>query len=251
LEVAGDWKSAPLDAVTRVLLRVREVSFSGLKLVSDRQPAKLRVENHNSGPPAIWLHEEEPDTAWIILDVATAAWSQLAYQFGHELGHVFCNSWNHSSKPRPPTQWLEEAMVEAFSIRGLGLLAASWEKNPPFIGDARYAASIRKYRANYLEEKGKATSEEISPPDLATWFHTHRGALESGQAVEKAAAVLSILPVLESDRDCVEDLGATNRWPARTAIPIEEYLTLWERSCAELGGAGRLPMRLRKLFQLG
>jgi hypothetical protein len=133
LELGGDWKSAPPQAVTRVLLRVREVYLSGLRLVSDRQPEKLRVENHTEGPPAIWLHSDQSSTAWIIVDVAPAAWSQLAYQFGHELGHALCNSWEQSAKPQPPTQWLEEAMAEAFSIRGLGLLAASWEKNPPHL----------------------------------------------------------------------------------------------------------------------
>ena len=29
------------------------------------------------------------------------------------------NSWQPHAKPMPPCQWLEEAMVEAFSIRGL------------------------------------------------------------------------------------------------------------------------------------
>src|SRR5207249_537135 len=156
--------------------RVRDVSLSGLRLVSDRQPKKLIVDNHGEGPPAIWLHTNPADAAWIILDVAPAAWSQLAYQFGHELGHVLCNSWEPSAKPEAPSsQWLEEAMVEAFSIRGLALLAASWEKNPPFGGDARYAASIRQYRANLIEQYWTFQAQ-ASALDIAQWFHAHRDA---------------------------------------------------------------------------
>jgi hypothetical protein len=250
LELGRDWKSAPPQEVTRVLLRVREVYLSGLRLVSDRQPEKLRVENHTEGPPAIWLHSDQSSTAWIIVDVAPAAWSQLAYQFGHELGHVLCNSWEQSAKPQPPTQWLEEAMAEAFSIRGLGLLAASWEKNPPFAGDAAYAASIRQYRANLIEQYWTAQAR-TSALEIAPWFRAHRDALENGRTETKgSAALLPILATLEDDPACVEDLGAANRWPARTGIPIEDYLTQWERSCAGVGAAGRLPRRLRALFEL-
>jgi hypothetical protein len=225
LELRGIWGSSPLEAVTCVLLRVREVCLCGLKLVSDRQPERLLVDNHGEGPPAIWLHNDKPGTAWIILDVAPAAWSQLAYQFGHELGHVLCNSWDRLAKPRPPAQWLEEVMAEAFSVRGLGLLTASWEKNPPFGGDAEYAASIRRYRGDLIEKYKTAQNRE-SALEIAPWFRTNRDALENGRSETKgSAALLPILAMLEDDRACVEDLGAANRWPARTGIPIEDYLT--------------------------
>jgi hypothetical protein len=69
--------------------------------------------------------------------------------------------------------------------------------------------------------------------------------------VTQGSAVLGILTLLENDLACVDDLGAVNRWPARTGIPIEDYLTRWETSCAEIDASGRLPARLRNLFQLG
>src|SRR5579862_5948154 len=48
---------------------------------------------------------------------------------------------------------------------------------------------------------------------------------------------------MEADKACVEDLGAVNRWPARGAVPVEEYLRLWQASCAEIHATGRLPAR--------
>src|SRR5439155_21981130 len=86
-------------------------------LVSDRQPTRLRVDEHTSGPPAAWLHPDGSTMAWIIVDIGERAWAQLAYQFGHELGHVTANSWQPHAKPAAPCQWLEEAMVEAFTLR--------------------------------------------------------------------------------------------------------------------------------------
>jgi hypothetical protein len=229
---------------------MREACLSRLKLLSDRQPSKIRVDNHTEGPPAIWLHHDQADTAWIIVNTAPLAWSQLAYQFGHELGHVLCNSWQANAKPGPPSQWLEEAMVEAFSIRGLGLLAAGWQRDPPFAGDAGYATSLRQYRGSSIEKYAKAT--ELAPgADLESWFRAYRTMLERGLPEPEGPAVLSILTLLESDPACVEDLGAVNRWPARSAVSIEDYLTLWENSCTEIRASGRLPAQLRNLLQIG
>ena len=43
-------------------------------------------------------------------------------------------------------------------------------------------------------------------------------------------------------------MGALNRWPGRSGVPMEDYLRLWKRSCAELGASQRLPIRLRKML---
>ena len=138
LDVHGDWGGSLPGAAAAVISRMREACLSGLRLLSDHQPDHLRVDDEASGPPHVWLHEENPTTAWIVVDIGTRAWSQLAYQFGHELGHVMCNSWMWKVETPPPSRWLEECLAEAFSMRGLGRLADAWEQNPPFAGDAGY-----------------------------------------------------------------------------------------------------------------
>ena len=89
--------------------------------------------------------------AWIIVDIGQQAWAQLAYQFGHELGHVMANSWQPHAKGASPCQWLEEAIVEAFSLRGLGRLAESWKQNPPFANDSEFGKAIADYRENIIQ----------------------------------------------------------------------------------------------------
>ena len=254
LELGGDWGQSRTEAVTRVLLRVRETCLSGLSLPSDRQPARLRVDNHTNGPPAIWLHDDPPDRAWIIVNIGPFDWCKLAYQFGHELGHVLCNSWQRSAKPRPPSQWLEEALVEAFSIRGLGLLATSWEKDPPFSGNAGFAASIRQYRAD-LMQKYMAGMDQRSPENVRQWFRERRPGLENGSNMPAGQMVLAVLDLYESERaagdgSCVEDLGALNRWPERSGLPIDKYLDMWAASCAQIGAPGRAPKRIRAFLQV-
>src|SRR6266852_6465476 len=213
LELMGDWGGSPPGAVSTVLTRVREVALSGVRLLSDQQPDRLRVDEHQSGSPAIWLHADPPRTAWIIVDIGARDWCKLAYQFGHELGHVLCNSWGPLAKPQPPCQWLEEALAEAFSIRALARLATSWEETPPFAGDAHFAAAIRAYRAAIIEKYQKTA---VPDGDIGRWFREYRNLLPQGVSEAEGPAILSILAEFERDPGCVEDLGAVNRWPART-----------------------------------
>jgi hypothetical protein len=61
-------------------------------------------------------------------------------------------------------------------------------------------------------------------------------------------AVPTILALYEGDVSLVEDLGAMNRWPERTALGLQQYLERWQASCAEIGTSGRLPSRLQELL---
>jgi hypothetical protein len=222
--------------------------LSDVRLLSDRPPGRIRVEHRSNCFPSIWLHDEDPDMAWIIVSTEPHAWCQLAYQFGHELGHVMCNSWDHKSIPRPPCQWLEESLVEAFTIRGLGRLAESWESDPPFQDGAAFAVSIQQYRKDLIDKYDQLTPDE----DLASWFHKHRIRLAGagGESDAEGPMMLNILRELEANNACVEDLGALNRWPERSAVTINDYLTLWERSCSEIGASGVVPSLLRCVLDI-
>jgi hypothetical protein len=251
LEVKGTWgASSPTDA-TAVISRTREACLSGLRLLSDHQPERLRVDDEASGPPHIWLHSDNLTTAWIVVDISVRAWSQLAYQFGHELGHVMCNSWMWKVETPPPCRWFEESLAEAFSIRGLGLLADAWERNPPFPNDSRYGQALRNYRRDLIEKYQNAGGAQ-PVTDLAGWLRANRALLDGteGLAVYNGPAILALVNEMESNQDCVDDLGAVNRWPRRSAVALDDYLRLWRASCSEIGAPGQLPARLQKIFDL-
>jgi hypothetical protein len=252
LELGGEWGGSPPNDALVVISRMREVCLSGVRLLSERQPAKLRVDNQPSGLPHIWLHKDNPDTAWVVVDVGSLDWCKLAYQLGHELGHVLCNSWQWQAISKLPCRWLEEALVEAFSIRGLGLLANSWEHSPPFPHNASFAHFIRKYRQDLIEKYRKPAGEAPSF-DICAWFRGNRDTLNhtGGLSTIEGPAILRIAAELERDKDAVEDLAALNRWSTRTEIPVEDYLRLWRASCAEIHAPGVLPTRLAQSLCLG
>jgi hypothetical protein len=253
VELAGNWGRMNTRAANQVLQRVRHACLDGVRLVSDRQPTRLRVDEHKSGPPAIWLHPEDESTmAWIIVDIGERAWIQLAYQFGHELGHVMANTWMAHTGPKPPCQWLEESMVEAFSLRGLGKLAESWKTVPPFAGDNAFGDKIAEYRQNIIERYNKLASDQGLNDDPASWFTKHRPEMEvlGLNPFAQAASAFIFLPEYERVPECVEAIGALNRWPRRTGVPIEEYLSQWEASCVELQASTHLPKRLKETLHI-
>ena len=130
IELAGDWGHMLPYSADQVVERMRHACLDGIRLVSDRQPTRLRVDEHTSGYPQVWLHPDGSTMAWIIVDIGQRDWSKLAYQFGHELGHVMANSWQPHAKPKPPCQWLEEALVEAFSNSRPGPPGGKLEAGP-------------------------------------------------------------------------------------------------------------------------
>jgi hypothetical protein len=249
LQLAGPWRGSPVGDATAVVARMRAACLSDVALLSDHQPSRLRVDDHSEGPPAIWLHSEFPTTAWMIVDVGPLDWCNLCYQFGHELGHVVCNSWQPDAAPRNPCQWIEEALVEAFSLRGLGRLADAWEQNPPFPHDNAYAGAIRNYRDTILGASQKVAHEQGMGAGFGAWFGARAAYLATHGAVNDArGAVGTMFRLYAADPPAVADLGALNRWEGRSGVPAAEYLRLWQESCAALGTPGRLPMQIAALF---
>lgn len=252
LELAGDWGHMLPHAADQVLERMRHACLDGVRLVSDRQPTRLRVDEHTSGSPAVWLHPDGSTTAWVIVDIGERAWSQLAYQFGHELGHVLANSWQPHARPAAPCQWLEEAIVEAFSLRGLSRLAQSWTQNPPFANDNAYGEAIAEYRENIIQNYARLAAEQGTIDDFGKWFEVHRAEIEAAGGLHAFARAASLVILAEYERvpNCVEAVGALNRWPGRSGIPIAEYLHEWEASCVELRASTALPVYVRETLRI-
>jgi hypothetical protein len=247
IELAGDWGRMVPYAADQVVERVRHACLDGVRLVSDRQPTRLRVDEHTSGQPAVWLHPDGSSMAWVIVDIGERDWSKLAYQFGHELGHVTANSWQPNSTPKAPCQWMEEALVEAFSIRGLGILAESWKTNPPFPGDNAFGNAIANYRENIIRRYTAQADDQGLNRNPAAWFVDHRREIEiPGLHAFAQAFSITALSEYEHAPSSVEALGALNRWPGRTGVPIEDYFRQWRASCSDLQASPALPTYLQE-----
>jgi len=246
IEFLGDWRESSPEQAAVVIERLRDACLTGIDLLSDRQPDRLRVQSSISGMPHVWLDFQNLTTATVVVDGSGCNWCRLAYQLGHELGHVVCNSWQADALPLKPSQWMEESVAEAFALRGLARLADRWEQQAVLAEYPDYAKHLRRYReltiARYRSGSGSDT--------LHRWFGTKRVELENdiGGRITQGPVLLMILAELDRDIECVADLGALNRWPSRAAAPIEDYLRFWQESCVELCTPGRLPRRIKDVL---
>jgi hypothetical protein len=67
IELAGDWGHMPPRAANQVIERIRHACLDGIRLLSDCHQTILRVDEHTSGPPAVWLHPDDSSMAWMML----------------------------------------------------------------------------------------------------------------------------------------------------------------------------------------
>lgn len=250
ISLKGDW--AGLEKQSKAVLNlVRSSCLSNVQIRSDRLPDSIIIENAVSPNPSIWLHKDPSTAAWIRLNAAPGAWCQLAYQFGHELGHVLVNSWTPDAKPQPPSQWIEEALAEAFSLFGLWRLAANWRKVPPFPNNQAYASEILRYLDEALANYAKL-GDELGIKQTADWYAREEVRLEddTGLYAREKAFSLVVYTAVCKNRLLIEDYPALNRWPERTRLPNKDYLSRWESSCKEVGTTGALPRLLANSLRL-
>ena len=113
------------------------------------------------------------------------------------------------------------------------------------------AGRSKDYRRNLIEKYQRAGGAE-PVEDVAAWLRANRAVLDSatGVGVSEGPAIVAVLNEKEADKGRVEDLGAVNRWQARSGVPLEDYLRLWQASCGQIKAPGRLPMRLQNVFGL-
>jgi len=80
-----------------------------------------------------------------------------------------------------------------------------------------------------IENYEKIASTQMGDSGVAAWFRKYRSTLENqiGFPGPGSAAIPSVLHELEANPSSIEDIGAMNRWPEKTGVPIEQYMRLW------------------------
>jgi hypothetical protein len=245
--------SASTDDMCKVVASMRFASLRGIKLRSDRQPNKIFVENIQRAPgrwaPMVLATGRPDGAAWIRVTIDANHWARLAYQFGHELGHVLSNSWGAGAEPRKPCQWVEEVLVESFSLRGLFELAQRWETDPPYPHWKEYAPYLASYAETELSRYYRLAKKADIRLD-AGMSVAYRSRLDQllTLGTHAKALVPTMVSIFRNNPPLLEDLGGLNRWPSKSSEPLQTYFDLWARSCVELGLPGLLPAKIKGML---
>ena len=212
---AEGWGDARPEDVRKILLSVVQCmeKKSGVTIGN-----VLRVEA--SGGPMV-LHQREPDGGYRIrLQISGRYWSQLVYQFSHEVGHILARYQPHPG----PQAWLEEAVCEALSFQVLKSLAKSWKQDPPF-------GSLRSY-AHHLSEYADVMASRCSPvaeDQLSEWYRSHREKLEKGHHDRPLIRVFSLhfSRWLEVNPELWKRIADMGKGTANSSETMKERIHRW------------------------
>jgi hypothetical protein len=191
-----------------------------LPYVPGAEPVMIEVRPRG-GP--ISLFERAPDGAVRVnLNTGGNLWSQYAYQFAHELCHVFCRF----DRDDTGNQWFEEAVCEIASLFVLRRMATTWREMPPYPNWRDYSGSLETYAARIIDE-GRLP-EGLS---LADWYQRHRDELPTRPTDRDNARAIAaaLLPLFEDEPGRWGAIPWLNA--ARPARPqsFRDYLLDWRR----------------------
>jgi len=227
----GDWGTARTQDIETVLASVADVL---VPYFPQRASSRVRVASSRQGPRV--LLEKSPDGAYLVLlNVQDTRWDQFAYQFSHELCHIFSNSGHREMSGDVVArdhQWFEEALCEAVSLFTLKQLASSWEHSPPYPRWKDYAPAFREYAERLSGEKHRHL-----PPDksVADWYVENREVLESNPYLREKNEFLAtqLIALLEEAPGRLGAIGYLNLEKSTFSKSFGGYLDSWYTCCPE------------------
>lgn len=232
IEVApGGWPSARVEDIATVLNSVVEVL---LPYFPQQTPKRLVVVSSQEGPHV--LRESSPGGAYrVFLSVRGKRWDQFAYQFAHELCHVFANHDPHKAGPDGATQahqWFEEALCETVSLFALRRMASSWENAPPYRHWRAYAPAFGEYAERLQAQQHRHLSPDQS---LREWFEENEAQLQRNPYLREKNELLAtlLLPLFERNPAGLAAIGYLNSEDPASSRTLDEYLENWYRCCPD------------------
>ena len=227
----GDWGTARTQDIETVLTSVADVL---VPYFPHRASSRVLVASSRQGPRV--LLEKSPDGAHrVLLNVQDTRWDQFAYQFSHELCHIFSNSEHRDMSGGVVArdhQWFEEALCEAVSLFTLEQMASSWEHSPPYPHWKEYAPAFREYAARLSGEKHRHLPLDKS---VADWYAENREVLGSNPYLREKNEFLAtqLIALLEEAPGSLGAIGYLNRETSSFSKSFEAYLDSWYSCCPE------------------
>ena len=222
----GNWGNANTADIEALLY---SVASELRRFIETRPPAEIVVIPSEKAPAALYQKGRNGEYV-ILLSAKNRRWAQYAYQFSHELCHVFSNyergEVNNGVKPN---QWFEEAVCEAAAVFTLRRMASTWGSNPPYSDWADYAAVLRAYA-----EQLTTQSHRRLPGDIAfgTWYAANRDAVSGNPYLRQKNEVCAnlLLSLFESTPEHWAAIGYLNLHRSSAEAGFLEYLESWRQA---------------------
>lgn len=216
----SDWRADPenvkavLDSAAQTLVRH----------FPDRKLAPILVEPR--GGPIVLYERGGEGEYQVRLDTGETYWSQYAFQFAHELGHILSDYQENQHR----NKWFEEAICETASLYALREMAKTWKTDAPYENWRGYAPSLAAYADERL-----AAAKLPEGKTLAAWFADHEAELYGNSTNRELNLVVAtqLLPLFEEKPEGWEAIGWLNAANSKQSQTLAEYLADWQRSSPE------------------
>jgi len=223
IRVAADgWGDAGRADIAKVLQSAGEAMAASFP---DRAFPPIEVSRSSTTP--ITLFQRGPaGELRVKLNVEGPYWSQFAFQFAHEMGHIVCGFEDYPN----PNLWFEETLCEAASLYALGRMAEGWKTRPPYSNWKSYASSLQKYRDDRM-----AKAKLPEGMTLAAWFRTQEPALrkDAGLRESNLKMAAELLPLFEEDPARWAAVATLNAVRGDASRAFAAYLRDWSASTPE------------------
>lgn len=223
------WGHVQLDNIKAVLTSV-VCQFPDAEGES-RYPA-LFVSHRDDTP--ITLDQRRPDGR-VEIGLATSEnyWSQYAFQFAHEWGHVLaghCLPANWRDTQGRAMGWLEESLCETASLFALRAMSREWTERPPYPNWRDYAVSLMQYAGDRMRKP------EHTLPDGQTfgqWLAEKMPELRANATLRNYNTIIAkqMLPVFEADAGAWQTLPYFRRSKHGPDASLEDHLAGWKEAC--------------------
>ncbi|MFP6854498.1 MAG: hypothetical protein VB980_01840 [Opitutales bacterium] len=216
----SDWGGASLRDIGKILNSSAEQLWPH---ASQDRLDTIIVDRSTSGPIVLFRRGNEKQYL-VRLNTHKTFWSQYAFQFAHEFGHIM-----FGYKAGDQTnQWFEESLCEAASLFALRRMSDAWKTAPPYPNWKSYGPSFRKYAQDRIDEHPWP-----KPKSIAAWYRENAKALAENATDRKKNTTVAtqLLPLFEKN---------PKRWAATAYLNIRKtnktrdfttYLTDWRNAC--------------------
>ncbi len=183
----------------------------------------IQVERSQTGPIVLYRRGQKGEYL-VRLDSEKTFWSQYAFQFAHEFGHIICGY----KKGDRSNLWFEETVCETASLFTLRRMTKEWKKKPPFPNWKSYGKEFAKYAQNRINKYPWPQNKT-----LAQWYHQKRDNLAKepanrGRNVQLASI---LLPFFEEKPSRWGACAFINKSKTDKKRSFSTYLKDWKKNC--------------------
>ena len=216
----ADWGGASLRDIGKVLDSTAKQLWPH---ASQDRLDTIIVDRSITGP--IVLFQRGSEGQYLVkLDTHKNFWSQYAFQFAHEFGHILCGY-----KPGAKDNlWFEESLCETASLFVMRRMREDWVLNPPYPNWKSYAPSLGEYAQKRLDQHAWPKSVSVSE-----WYEQNQKELRQNPTdrAKNTTIAAKLLPLFEQRPENWGAVAYLNVYKKKTPRDFSIYLADWGKAC--------------------